>query len=261
MIEKKEEEKVKVKRKYVFKNKQPTLKGIDIYESFVSSLLESNDNYFAIKAGYWDISRTVFSIQPEDLKTLKEKKKKLFNDLMTGGWKKDKTRKTLIHKLDEYNSQINDYKEGKKIYYQVINFQGWRDIMETLNFNIQDKIISGEKYKVTGIGYLEMIRIERNAKSFLNPKNVRYTEDTYCLVSLRKVCNFRNKKVYYAKPTMGHEGVSFKLRLFAALAKHPELKAKYKLYNKADYTKINDFIKEKNIRVRNKMLALKNGSI
>lgn len=257
---------VKEKRKYNHKNLQKTYVASDIYEDFVTELLQDNENYFAIKVGYWDKTRTVFSIQKEDLKHLKEQKKALFDKLIHNtSWSNTngeatRTRKNLIAKLDEYNSKIVDYSKGKKLYHKIIDFKGWKEIMKELNFRIQDKLINAEKYKITGLGYLEIIRVEKSKSSYLKYKNYEDEYDDYILLILNKVCKFRNKQVYYVRPTYGDKDSSFKNRIYGQLAKNPVLRSRFRYINKKDMHEMS--LKSK-LRVERykQLLKEKNGSL
>ncbi len=234
---------IEEKKKNRKKNQRPTLKDVHIYEDFVTNLLESSSDYFALKAGYWDTTRTVYSLKQETIKELKKEQRELFKVILEKGFKHNQVGSTatkqLVVKLDELSSKINDLKNGKSLYFKVIDFAEWKEVMRTLNFNIQDRLINGEKYKITGVGYLQIFKIERSKRSYLNWKYRHQEEDDYVLITLKKVCRIRNRQVYFARPTMGDPGVSFKYRLFEALRTRPEVRARYPLITSKIITEIN----------------------
>jgi hypothetical protein len=225
-------EEIKTKRKYSFKNTQKTLYGSDIYEDFVDHLLTENPDYFAVKKGYWDKTRTVYTTKKESIKELKEEYEVLYNKLVHQvGWSKVKgvsaIRKKLIEDLETCISKQKDIKKGKKLSFKVIDFAEWKTIVQTHNLIIQDKLILGEKYKIHNVGFLEMRRVDKTPYSYLHPKFKWNDADDYVILNLVKNPGLKNKYVYFARPTFGDEGVGFKNRIFEAIRKNPELKARY----------------------------------
>lgn len=221
---------VKVKRKYRIKNKQKTHKNFEIYEDFVDQLLRDNPDYFAVKEGYWTIHRTVYTIKKESLKELKEHHKEIYDELVNHtSWRKERgvseVRKNLMNKLDECTAKLQDIKKGKVFHYKVIDFPQWKQVMYEMNMRIQDRLIRAQKYKILDVGSLEIKRIERTANSFKHPIYKYDEHDDYILLSLEKIPRLKNKSVYYARPTFGDEGVSFKNRLFKALREDPSLRS------------------------------------
>jgi hypothetical protein len=97
--------------------------------------------------------------------------------------------------------------------------------MYEMNMRIQDRLIRAQKYKILDVGSLEIKRIERTANSFKHPIYKYDEHDDYILLSLEKIPRLKNKSVYYARPTFGDEGVSFKNRLFKALREDPSLRS------------------------------------
>jgi hypothetical protein len=171
-----------------------------------------------------------------------------------------KLRKNVISKLDEYNSKIIDYKKGKKLYHKIIDFQIWKDVMKQLNFKIQDKLINAHKYKITGLGYLEIIRVEKSKTSYLKYNNYDDDYDDYILLVLNKVCRFRNKKVYYVRPTHGDKGVSFKHRIFEKVLGNPVLRSRFRYVSKEDKMEMSEKSKLRSEKYK-QTLKEKNGSL
>lgn len=247
-----------IKRKYRKKNLQRTIVGAEIYEDFVNLLLEDNPDYFAIKTGYWDKTRTVFSLKKDTIQSLREEEKYLFNEVLDKAFKNNKgsyETKKLTAKLDEVTCKISDFKSGKKLYYKIIDFTTWKQGMQAMNILNQDKIIKGQKYRVKGVGYIDIVRVERSESSYLNPKYKHQEEDDYILMRLNKVCIFKNKSVYFARPLYGDAGVSFKYRIFEALKKHPELKASYPYISRKSLSDLTAKSKEK----RSKLVKVNGG--
>lgn len=101
-------------------------------------------------------------------------------------------------------------------------------VMYEMNMRIQDRLIRAQKYKILDVGSLEIKRIERTANSYNHPIYKYDEHDDYILLSLEKITKLKNKSVYYARPTFGDEGVSFKQRLFKALRENPTLRSSLK---------------------------------
>lgn len=256
-------EEVKTKRKYEVKNKRYTYKEVEIYEDFVTSLLKDNDNYFAEFTDYWDVTRTVYCVSPKNLQELKRNKEDLFDELINKTtWRrgniktphvikgeKIKYQRSLVAKLDDVNTLIHDYKEGKKITEKVIDFKTWKLIMKTLNEKIQDSIIEGECYKILGLGSIRLHVIERTYNAKNNYKYKFFPEfDDYTLLKWRKHTPVKNIQAYKLRPVKGaHDDASFNERIHNTIKKRPELKGIYPYISRESMKRIKETKSIKNV--------------
>lgn len=256
-------EEVRTKRKYVIKNKRYTYKEVEIYEDFVTSLLKDNDNYFAEYSHWADITRSVYCISPKDLQELRRTQEDLFFELTSrAAWRKGniqtphvikgeriKYQRSLIDKLDDVNTLIHDYKEGKKITEKVIDFKTWKLIMKTLNKKIQDSIITqGSAYKITGLGSLRLFIIERTFNAKNNYKYKFFPEyDDYILLKWVKPNSRRNTQVkniqtYKMRPVKGaHNDNSFNENIHNTIKQRPELRGLYPYVSRESYKELKKY--------------------
>jgi hypothetical protein len=242
----------KVKRKYRIRNKQKTHKEGEIYEDFVNQLLIDYPDYFAVKPGYWDNYRTVFTIKKESLKDLKEYYKDVYDTLVNKTSWRDETsaKRQLLVKLEDCSLKLKDIKNGKQFHYKIIDFTMWREAMCNMNMAIQDKLINAQKYKVCDVGTLEIVRIERSPSSYIHPRYKWMELDDYVLLTLQKFTKLKNKHVYFARPTFGDKGVSFKCRLFDTLRANPSLRNGFRYISleslkEKNKLRINSFVKRR----------------
>jgi len=168
-------------------------------------------------------------------------------------------KRQLLIKLEDCSLKLKDLRNGKQFHYKIIDFNTWREVMCNLNMNIQDKLINSRKYKVNDVGVLEIVRIERSAASYIHPRYRWMEQDDYVLLTLQKFRKLKNKHVYYARPTFGDKGVSFKCRLFDTIRENPSLRNGFRYISLESVREKNKL--RVNMFIKRRKKELENGSV
>lgn len=242
--------------------KTPEVFGqIDLYKSYVASLLRKSDYYVFKNNKLFVDTRKKKQVYREEIKFLQDRKEYLQSKIVLTLYEKRSLSKTLTM-LSHNKEAIAGLESGLVLY---IDFPTFKEILKTHNEELQDRLILGDKFRISPkLGYLEIREISRNfgkkrvdfgetnkrkrellkqgyTKEDLyhvkdNPESklkyvVYYLDDSYSLVYWVKG-KFPNCSVYNFKPSNGQKGKGFKNNISKTLKEKPFLKSLYNVISK-----------------------------